>query len=60
MAILETKELKKYYGSNECLTKALDGVSLEVEEGEFVAIVTAHGRYFENRHMDSNIVCTGE
>ena len=43
MAILETKELKKYYGSNECLTKALDGVSLEVEEGEFVAIVGTSG-----------------
>ena len=43
MAILETKELKKYYGSSECLTKALDGVSLEVEEGEFVAIVGVSG-----------------
>ena len=41
MTILETKELKKYYDSGEYITKALDGVSLEIEEGEFVAIVGA-------------------
>ena len=33
MTILETKELKKYYDSGEYITKALDGVSLEIEEG---------------------------
>ena len=33
--ILKVKDLKKYYGSEE----ALDGVSLEVNRGEFVAIV---------------------
>ena len=43
MTILETKELKKYYDSGEYITKALDGVSLEIEEGEFVAIVGASG-----------------
>ena len=43
MTILETKELKKYYDSGEYITKALDGVSLEIEEGEFVSIVGSSG-----------------
>lgn len=37
--ILKVKNLKKHYGSDEVLVKALDGVSLEVNRGEFVAIV---------------------
>ena len=43
MAILLTKELKKYYGSGETQVKALDGVDLCVEQGEFVAIVGTSG-----------------
>ena len=39
MNILETMELKKYYGAEPNITKALDGVNLSVEKGEFVAIV---------------------
>ena len=35
--------LKKYYGVGNTLTKALDGVDLEVKKGEFVAIVGASG-----------------
>ena len=43
MSILETKNLKKYYGTEPNITKALDGVTLTVEQGEFVAIVGASG-----------------
>ena len=39
MIILETNKLKKYYGEGESLVKALDGVDLQVEQGEFVSIV---------------------
>lgn len=43
MSILETKNLKKYYGTEPNITKALDGVTLTVEQGEFVAIVGTSG-----------------
>ena len=43
MSILETKELKKYYGSGDTQVKALDGVDLHVEEGEFAAVVGTSG-----------------
>ena len=43
MAILETKNLKKYYGSGDTQVRALDGVDLAVENGEFVAIVGTSG-----------------
>ena len=43
MSILQTSELKKYYGAKPNITKALDGVNLSVEQGEFVAIVGTSG-----------------
>lgn len=43
MTILQTKDLKKYYGSGDTQVKALDGVDLAVEQGEFVAIVGTSG-----------------
>lgn len=43
MKILETNSLKKYYGKDENLVKAVDDVSLIVEEGEFVTIVGTSG-----------------
>ena len=43
MNILETIDLKKYYGSEPNITRALDGVSLTIAAGEFVAIVGTSG-----------------
>lgn len=43
MEILRTEDLKKYYGSGENIVKALDGVNLSVEEGEFAAVVGTSG-----------------
>lgn len=43
MKVLETKNLKKYYGEGESLVKALNGVDFDVEQGEFVAIVGTSG-----------------
>lgn len=43
MAILETRNLKKYYGRDDTLVKALDGVNLNIEEGEFAAVVGTSG-----------------
>lgn len=43
MSILLTKDLKKYYGAEPNLVKALDGVDLSIEEGEFVAVVGSSG-----------------
>ncbi|MDR2888304.1 MAG: ABC transporter ATP-binding protein [Lachnospiraceae bacterium] len=43
MSILTTHELKKYYGTKPNIVKALDGVSLSIEQGEFVAIIGTSG-----------------
>lgn len=43
MSILQTKDLTKYYGAKSNITHALDGVTLSVEQGEFVAIVGTSG-----------------
>ena len=41
--ILETKNLKKYYGQEPNITRALDGVDVQVERGEFVSIIGTSG-----------------
>ena len=43
MEILRTVDLKKYYGTGENQVKALDGVNLSVEKGEFLAVVGTSG-----------------
>ena len=43
MNVLQATELKKYYGAEPNITKALDGVTLAIEQGEFVAIVGTSG-----------------
>ena len=43
MTILETKDLKKIYGAGDTEVRALDGVNLTVEKGEFVAVVGTSG-----------------
>ena len=43
MSILRTEGLKKYYGKDENLVRALDGVNLEINKGELVAIVGTSG-----------------
>lgn len=43
MSILQTTALKKYYGAEPNITRALDGVTFSVEQGEFVAVVGTSG-----------------
>ena len=42
-AILRAAGLKKYYGKDEALVKALDGIDLEIERGKFTAIIGTSG-----------------
>lgn len=41
--ILKIKHVEKYYGTKDAITKALDDISLSVEEGEFLGIMGASG-----------------
>ena len=43
MSVLQTIDLKKYYGEEPNITRALDGVNFSVDEGEFVAVVGTSG-----------------
>lgn len=41
--ILKVEQIQKYYGNKDNLTKAIDDISFEVEEGEFIGIMGASG-----------------
>lgn len=43
MIILQTSNLKKYYSAEPNVVKALDGVDLSIEKGEFIAIIGTSG-----------------
>ena len=43
MSVLKLENVKKYYGVKNNITKAVDGISFQVDEGEFVAIMGASG-----------------
>lgn len=43
MEVLKLENVKKYYGASTNITKAVDGISFNVNEGEFVAIMGASG-----------------
>lgn len=43
MSILQTIDLKKYYGTEPNITRALNGVNFTMEQGEFVAVVGTSG-----------------
>ncbi len=43
MNILRTNDLKKYYGEEPVLVKALDGITMEIEQGSFTAVVGTSG-----------------
>lgn len=43
MGIVEAREIKKYYGSGEARVKALNGITLSIKKGKFVAIVGSSG-----------------
>ena len=43
MSVLQTIDLKKYYGTEPNITRALDGVNFSVADGEFVAVVGTSG-----------------
>ena len=43
MTIIEVKQLSKVYGTGETAVKALDNVSLSIDEGKFVAVMGPSG-----------------
>ncbi len=41
--VLRVEQIQKYYGNKDNITKAIDGISFDVEEGEFIGIMGASG-----------------
>ena len=69
MRVLQTVDLKKYYGEEPNITRALDGVNFSVDDGEFVAVVgtvrqrqiylAAHDRRAGHAHFRQRL-CAGQ
>ena len=53
--ILKVEKIQKYYGNKDNITKAIDGISFDVEEGEFIGIMGASGSRKNNliKHLSS-------
>ena len=51
MEILKTHNLKKYYGEGSTVVKALDGVNLSAQKGEFAAIVDVYKRQVQKHWL---------
>lgn len=43
MKTLKIKDIKKYYGKNDNLVKAVDGISIDIESSKFTAVIGASG-----------------
>ena len=41
--VLRVDNIQKYYGNRDNITKAIDGISFDVEDGEFIGIMGASG-----------------
>ena len=41
--IVQIRDIKKYYGKEPLIVKALDGITLDIQKGTFTAIVGASG-----------------
>ena len=42
-SILEVKNIEKYYGTKDNVTKAIDNISFNIDKGEFVGIMGPSG-----------------
>ena len=60
MELLRIERIEKYYGSKSSLTKAINGISLHVSKGEFVAIMGASGSGKNTSGNGKNASGTGE
>ena len=43
MKTLKIKDIKKYYGKNDNLVKAVDGISIDIESSKFTAVTGTSG-----------------